>query len=311
MRALGYLLDLHNLDYDLPLEVPRFPMDLNRVKLMRLRPSFWRWLSHYGYRRDPRFRGFKWMKGEAEQQEIMRQLHAQIIPERGVRVRCEDIPDFPKCDIQAELYDIDDPARVNQLYAEIIEALGLIRTVAESDVAPDSPLTRMIRGRQEIELLKLPIAEELGNDYRAKGFSVVFFVNFTETIHQLKGLFPGALVIDGHNVETRDRVLEEFQSNQCRELIVNNSAGGEAMSLQDLDGGYPRVGLLMPCHSATMMRQLFGRLPRDGGKSTAHYRVLFANDTYERQMHRALRAKLNNLDALTDADCNPANLILS
>jgi hypothetical protein len=66
----------------------------------------------------------------------------------------------------------------------------------------------------------------------------------------------------------------------------------------------------MPNHSAAKMRQLFGRLPRDGGKSTAYYRVLLAAKTIETNIHRALRTKLNNLDALNDADLNPGNLII-
>jgi hypothetical protein len=253
------------------------------------------------------------MLGEEQQREVMLEIRNQIIPLRGVRLRCEDIPGFPTCDIQAELYDIDNPSEVDQLYAEIHEALGLLTEKENQDVAPDSPITRLLRGRQRIELLKTPIATELANDYLEKGFSVVHFVNFRQTIDVLQAAFPAALVIDGSpdSLRNRDASIEKFQRNECQSLIVNCAAGSEALGLPDLDGLHPRVGLVMPNFSAQSMRQLFGRLPRDGGKSTAHYRVMFANTMIERGMHRAVRAKLNNMEALTDADLTGQCLILN
>jgi len=308
MRALGFLLDLHGLRQDVILQPGAGPLAASRI-----RPAFARWLRHYGYRNDPRFKGWKWFLGEAEQREVMLELRQQIIPARGVRIRCEDIPGFPKCDIQAELYDVEQPAEIDRLYAEITEAVGILDARAANDAAPDSPITRQLRARQKVELLKTPIAEELGKDYLAKSFSVVFFVNFRQTIDVLQAAFPEALVVDGspESVKRRDQNIAAFQNNSCRALIVNNYAGSESMGLPDLDGLHPRVGLVFPNYSAQAMRQLFGRLPRDGGKSTAHYRVLFANTQIERGMHRAVRAKLNNLEALTDADCSGGCLMLS
>lgn len=291
MRALGYLLGFHNLNADIP----------------HVRPSFYHWAARYGCRRDPAFHGWKWMVGEERQREIMAEIHNQIIPEHGVRVRCEDIPGFPKCDIQPELYDISDPKEFDRLHAEVAEAQGVLSERMKLDVAPDSPLTRILRGRQKIELLKVAIAEELGQDFLDKGFSVVFFVNFRQTIDELCKRFPLARVIDGSpdSLRSRDESVELFQQNRIPALIVNNEAGGVCLSMQDLDGFHPRAGIVMPCFSAVTMRQVFGRLPRDGGKSPAHYRIIFAAKTVETDIYRALRAKLGNLDALNDADLSP------
>lgn len=307
MKALGYLLDLHNLKQDRVLLAGSTPLAPSKI-----RPSFYRWAAHYGCRRDPQFRGWKWFKSEGDQQAIMLKIREQIIPSRGVRVRCSDIPGFPDCDIQPELYDVSTSERVDQLYGEVAEAIELLKLWAQEDKAPDHPLTRILRARQELELMKVPIAEELGQDYLDKGFSVVFFVNFRQTIDELSRRFPEAPIVDGSpgSVRIRDRSVAAFQDNSKRSLIVNNAAGGVCLSMQDLDGLHPRVGLVMPCESAVTMRQLFGRLPRDGGKSTAHYRVLLADHTVERRIHRNLRAKLNNLDALNDADLNPSNLMI-
>jgi superfamily II DNA or RNA helicase len=304
-RALGYMLDMHGLDKDV-IEVG--PNLLKR----RIRPNFYRWASKLGCRRDPHFRGFKWMVGAAEQAEIMVELREQIIPARGVRVRSEDIPGFPKCNIQPELYDVTSPEVFDKLYEQVREAQEALKLRKEDDVAPDSPLTKILRARQEIELLKVPIMSELGQDYLDKGFSLVLFVNFRQTIEELQKLFPAARLIDGspESLKQRQESIELFQQNTISMLLVNVAAGGECLSMQDLDGFHPRMGLVMPNPSATKMRQLFGRLPRDGGKSTAEYRVLLAAKTVETSIHRSLRAKLDNLDALNDADLNPGNLII-
>ena len=312
-RALGYLLDLHNLEQDLIERVVKPGDGLYPIAMThRIRPNFYRWAAKYGCRRDPRFRGFKWLVGESQQNEIMREIRSLIIPSRGVRLSPEDIPGFPECDIQPELYDVTSPEVFNKLYEQVRESQEALKLRKLDDVAPDSPLTKILRARQEIELLKVPIAAELGQDYLDKGFSLVLFVNFRQTIDELAKVFPEARIIDGspNSVRQRDESVELFQANQINTLIVNNDAGGACLSMQDLDGFHPRAGLMMPCFSATVMRQVFGRLPRDGGKSKVVYRVLLAQKTVDTNVHRALRMKLNNLDALNDADLNPGNLMI-
>jgi hypothetical protein len=106
----------------------------------------------------------------------------------------------------------------------------------------------------------------------------------------------------------RQDVVAAFQSNTNRVLIVNNQAGGIALSLQDLHGDFPRVGLVFPADSPVIMEQLFGRLARHGGKSDALYRVIFASKSVEVPMRRSLELSYNNLAALkisSENACNP------
>lgn len=308
MKGLGYLLDLHNLEHDKIL-VSGSP----RGVMPPVLPSFPRWLRHYHCRPDPRFRGWKWFASREDQKQIMLEIREQIIPNRGVMVTHDDIPGFPQCTIEAKLYDIETPGRVDELYAEVADALAVLAERSKLDVRPDSPLTRILRARQKIELLKVPIVTELLEDSLAKGLSCVAFVNFRQTIDELIKRFPEALVIDGtpESVAVRDKNLELFQANDCRMLVVNCEAGGVCLSMQDLTGECPRIGYVMPNYSAVSMQQVFGRLPRDGGKSPCFYEVLFVNGTVEVPVHRALTTKLNNLDALTDADLQPDNLRLA
>jgi hypothetical protein len=288
LRALGFVLGLHSMT------------------------DYYTWAGRYKCRRDPRFHGFKWFAGQDEQREIMADIRSQIIPARGVRVTTDQIPGFPKCNISAELYDLEDPERVNKLYSSMSKALGDLKSKSDGDISEDHPLTKILRARQKIELLKVPIAVELAQDYRAKGCSVAIFANFRQTLEELSARLKCKLIVDGapDGIKNRDRYIAQFQSNAEGTILLNCEAGGVALSLHDLQGGHPRVGLVFPNFSATSMKQVFWRLAREGGKTPAHYRVLFAAGTVETKVHRALTSKINCLDALNDADMKPEMLHL-
>lgn len=293
LRALGYSLDLHTL-------TPGGGL------------GFYDWAKRFGCKRDPHFQGFKWLVGEKQQRQTMLDIRNGIIPSRGVRVCCDDIPGFPECDITAELYDLDENNQIEKLYAEMADALAVVAAASANDVNAEHPLTKVLRARQRIELLKVPIAVELANDYLAKGYSVALFCNFAGTISELSTRLQCKAIIDGSVAGIRDRQkhIDDFQDQKIRSIIANNEAGGISVSLQDLRGDCPRAGIVFPNFSAVSMRQVFGRLRRAGGKSRSHYRVLFAAGTVEATIARALRAKSNNLDALNDADLMPENFRL-
>lgn len=287
-RALGYVLGLHGLT------------------------NYESWARKFGCGRIQGIKGFHWLAPQEDRAEIMLRIRGQIIPDRGIRLTERDIPNFPSCEILAELYDLpkDDTAELDKLQREVAVSLSALQQRQMDDVAPDMALTRILRARQRIELLKVPCASELGKDASEKGFSIVWFVNFRGTVSELLERHPDALVIDGspESVKQRQANVDRFQSNQCRKLIVNNEVGGVSLSLQDLDGQHPRLGLVFPPQSAVTFRQLVGRLPRDGGLSPARYRVLFAANSCEVPMQKSLSGKLNNLDALNDGDLRAQNL---
>lgn len=304
MRAIGYSLDLHNDKHD-------FIVPHGKLQGL-VRPSFKRWAAGYGCRYEPMFRGMKWMVGAATQNQMMLQIRDRIIPARGVRVRVEDIPDFPKRTITAELYDLDESNHIDELYNEMADSLAELNQKSKTDKSATHPLTKLLRARQRLELLKVPIAVELAEDYLATGHSVALFVNFRQTLGELQQRLDCDCIIAGdQSAEHRAKSIEFFQSNRARVIIIMVQAGGVSLSLQDLVGGYPRVGLVMPDFSAPNMRQVFGRLHRDGGRSPCFYRVLFVARSVETQIHRSLSAKLNNLDALNNADLMPENLRLT
>lgn len=293
MRAIGYFLDLHSLDNDvLGLHTPK--------------KNFYSWACKFGVRREP-MRGLQWRVTAEDQRHYMAEIRREIIPARGVRVCVEDIPGFPKREITSELYDLDENNEIERLYNEMADAIAVLEHRASADANPDHPLTRILRARQKIELLKTPIGVELARDYLDKGYQVAMFVNFSQTLSELCARLKTSCCIRGMQHESdRQRNIADFQSGKSRLIIVNNEAGGIAVSLH----GARRIGLVFPPEKAVTLKQVFGRLHRDGG-GNCHYRVLFAAKTVEVRVHRNLQNKLNNLDALNDEDLNPCNLLWS
>jgi superfamily II DNA or RNA helicase len=310
MRALGYNLDLHNdkTDFIVP---ERIGGVLYGSKLAK--PNFFRWASRYGCRRDARFHGFKWLVGKDKQRDVMKDIRLSIIPARGVRVTTDEIPGFPDREVSAELYDLDEVNTIDRLYAEMAESIQQLDTRSEQDDDPELRITKILRARQKIELLKVPVAVELARDHLNKGHSVGIFVNFSQTLKELRTRLKCNCFIDGSadGVRYRQQAIDGFNSNSEQLILINSEAGGVAVSLPDLTGEHPRVGLVFPGFNATTFRQLLGRFHRENSRSRCHYRVIFAANTVEVTAHRNLCAKLNNIDAINSEDMMPENLHLS
>lgn len=292
-KALGYVLGLHNLDRDC---------------------KFWPWVRRYNCRPSPHG-GFFFAGNENQRRSVMARLNAEIFPDHGVRVRKEELGDlFPDCQITAELYDLEQGGAIDKLYEEMDEAIRALRDRASGDKG--AHLTVILRALQEIELLKVPVFQQLTEDANAQGYSVAIFVSFTQTVNELCKRLKTDCRIDGSQVGAagharRQASIDSFQANFDRRIVCNSAAGGVCVSLHDTRGDSPRLGLASPCPSAVNMRQVFGRLPRAGGKSKALYRVVLAAGTREVNTHRKLVPKLNQLDALNDADLLSTNLDLT
>lgn len=301
MRALGYSLDLHCLDM-------KGLVSRSRGAQSKV---FEGWIAGHGCKRIPAFHGWHWMVGAERQRQTMAEISAQVIPHRGVRVTTEQIPGFPERDISAELYDIQKSSDISGVYDELLSSLSTLSEKRGTDVDPEHPLTKLLRAHQEIELLKVPLAAELAADSLARGLSIGIFCNFSETIRLLAQKLDCPIIDGSVTGEARQNIIDSFQSNQVRCLVANIKAGGICISLQDLDGEHPRMGLVMPSFSAEAMIQVFGRFHREGGKSKCFYRVLLAAGTVEEKIFRSFNSKRNNIDALTDGDLNPLDIPLT
>ncbi len=291
-RALGYLLGLHRL----------------------IGPqSFMSWAFARGVRKHP-MGGLHFAAGEERKKEIMAGINAELFPERGARVRIDDLGlAFPEVQIRPELYDLDGAGKLDELYAAMDDAIRLLNQRGELDRSPDHPLTQLLRAREKIELLTVPIYEQLVADAKRQGFHVAIFVNFRSTVEELCKRLKTQCRVDGSQVGSRGAVerannVERFQRDEEPVIVLTIAAGGVSISLHDVLGKFPRLGLVAPGLSAVQFRQVFGRLRRATGKSKALYRIILIAGTVQEKIHKAMQGKLNCIDALNDGDLWAANL---
>ena len=262
----------------------------------------------------------------ADQERRYEQINAILYPELGSRMNIKAIQDvaqldFKENDIEAIACEIPeaDHEQIEEAHREIRDALFALRNMISNGTGEAHPLVRILRARQKIELLKIPIFVNKILEYRSQ--SIVVFLNFNQSIDTLvQQLFEEELVQNGtydfirggQTPEERKEVIERFQNDEIRLLICNIASGGVGISLHDLHGNYPRVSLISPTWTAIDIKQALGRIHRSGAQSNATQRIIFAKteDEFgrdgepgvEERMCFALNAKLRHIAVINDGD---------
>ena len=262
--------------------------------------KFYDFLKEYGCTRgeyDWQFNGSSY---------LLKKLHKEIFLDRGVRLRKEEIPNFPDSEIIVDPLTMDekDTKMINRLYSEMNDKIEELER--KSQGRPLSDLTIRLRFRQKIELLKVPLLVELTQDLIEDGNSVVILCNFSETIRALSEKLNTTCIIWGENKgpERQDNI-DAFQADEQRIILVNSAAGGVGVSLHDINGNFPRVSLISPNDSAPLLKQTLGRVWRDGSKSKSQQRIIYIANTVEEQVCNNVRKKLRNMEMINDGELSP------
>jgi SNF2 family DNA or RNA helicase len=223
-------------------------------------------------------------------------LNNDIFNNRGVRLKRDKIPNFPESQIIAECYEMEkeDQDKINSAYDEMRLELLKIEKLAKKD-QKTSELTAILRARQKVEIVKVPLFVEMVEEGLENGMSVVVFCNFTETIKALSQRLNTQCIVNG---EIKDKVQ--------RVILINLAAGGAGLNLHDITGKHPRLALISPSYSAVNMRQATGRVWRDSAKSKSLQKIVFVANTVEEKVCDSVNQKLANLDLLNDGDMNYA-----
>lgn len=238
----------------------------------------------------------------------LKKLHEDIFVNRGVRLSRDTIPNFPVSEIIADCYEMDkeESDKINAAYDEMRLELLRIERLLKKD-KKSSELTAILRARQKVEMLKVPLLLEMIEDGIENNMSIVVFVNFTETINALSERLNTKCIVNGVvSDKKRQQAIDDFQADKERIILVNIAAGGAGLSLHDLNGKYARLALICPSYSAVLMRQSTGRVWRDSAKTKSIQKIVFVANTVEEQVCKIVNQKLENLDLLNDGDLNYA-----
>lgn len=282
MKALGKLLGLHDGDR-----------------------GFFQWAANFGMKRG-RWGQLVYIGGDKN----LLKIHAKIFPEKGARMRIADLGDRMKeTFISSDCYDVEEAGDITTVYREMNEELEELRKTQASDLKgkKKSQLTVLLRGLQRAELLKVPLFVELAENAVAEGASVVLFVNFRATMEALCERLKTKCVVHGEQNDTeRTANIDAFTEDKERVIVVQIKAGGTGTNLNDQHGKHPRVALISPSFSMVTMKQALGRVARVNNATTSQQRIIYAAGTPEEKACSAVRAKIKNLEALTDGDLTAA-----
>ena len=288
MKALGYLLQLHNLH--------------DFADFCRLHGAQWvgRWGAMTFSPDDPA--AVIGMKG----------LHNYIFNVRACAsrmVREQFGTLFPESHVMADAYDLgSNEAKIQRVYEDLERELAKLEERCES--YREHVFALLMEARRRAELLKVTLFVEMIEDLRDEGKSVVLFVNFQDTIDAVaerlnrKKKFVGQIgyVVGGQSEKVREQMINDFQENRTSIVLANIAAGGVAISLHDLNGSNPRASVISPNWSAVQMVQALGRVWRAGGKSKSIQRIVYAAGCIEEQICRRVQDKLTMLSMLNDGD---------
>jgi superfamily II DNA or RNA helicase len=267
---------------DNPLQLYSSGMAIN---LFKDDNQFWRWCFKRGVRKS-RWGGMEFKHTEKN----LKLIHDDLFPKFGGRLKISEIEGFPETLILPECYTMEGADEIQELWEEA----GIL------------PITKRLRQRQAIELLKIPTFIEMTEDAIAEGNSVALFLNFRESIKQIAEALKTDNVIHGDVKEAdRKRIIELFQSDKERVIILQTKSGGESIDLHDVTGKYPRLSLISFPESAKALIQLFGRVQRSGGLSKSIQKIIFCADTVEEIVAENLRQKIKSIHLINDGVLDP------
>jgi len=273
MKALGFVLGLHN----------------NR--------NFWDWGKTWGCVFDS-FGAFQFPQSS---QHKLVELNKLMYPELGHKLTRADLGNhFKECRVITDPITFGKGKQLKKLANELHDELVVLDKRIELDGEDAIALTKILRLRQEIELLKVVEIASLIEDGVANKQSVAVFLNFTETIKAVSSRLKVNHVFlqGGQSKKERDNAVEAFQSNTVKVILCNSAAGGVGVSLHDTVGGHPRLALISPTYNAKDFKQILGRVDRLGGQTDSIQKILVADKTLETSIVQKMMLKIENMDLL-------------
>jgi len=275
----------------------------------------------------------------SDNRSLLERIHNKLFPALGSRMNIKTIKasgneSFKENIIRACAYEIDEGSanEIEELHMQIKNAMIQLRNKIEND--GPHPLTVILRARQRIEILKVPIfvrriryfygldpeIDENGEHMVDSPKSIMAFVSFNETIELLtEKLIESGIDLShidfirgGQTSDERAEIIKSFQDDSLNILICNIQAGGISISLHDLIGNRQRVSLITPTWSSIELKQVLGRGYRADAMTDMLQFIIYAKSPnpfgkeaepgVEEMMCAAANQKLINISILNDGD---------
>lgn len=260
--------------------------------------GYWEWAARHGCTKD------HWGKlqfdgtdeaARARLSAISRELYT----DRAVRLTREDLGEhFAQCSIDWSPRDFGDGGKIGKELAAVEDALMKLAEKQTLDGIDPATMTKILRARQKVELLKLPGIAEQVKDAVDDGMSVFVALCFRDSVAALKDMLKMevAEIHGGTSARERQAGIDAFQADRLRVCIANIAAGGVGVNLHDENGKHPRLALISPSFDEKELSQALGRTDRLGAKSDTLQRIMVAAGTIEESILNTLLQKLSLFD---------------
>ena len=238
-------------------------------------------------------KGNAWIKAKLYEDSIsmnknkLSAICSTIYPNKGSRMQLSELKDkFPSNKVIANAYQISD-----------VEIKEIEKFASEFKKTNQNDLVLFGKMRQYIENVKVNIIKDLIFDNLEEGFSIVVFLNYTESINKLALLCNTDCIVNGEiSMEKREENINAFQTGQQKLIICNMSV--ESISLHDVHGISRRLSLISPNFSSTRLIQALARIYRTGSQSSCLQKIIFCKGTFEENMCNRIKSKLEFVEKL-------------
>lgn len=236
----------------------------------------------------------------------MKQINKILYPKYGYRISYDDpsVKDFfPDVIIQTHIVSLGRKLTIQQN----VEYEDMMKKAAEYKEAGKQAqvLVADLRYRQSAELYKADLLVDMIQEYIDGGLCPVVFVNFRETLAYLAKALKTKSLIFGNQEQyklDRNKVVEDFQTGKQRLILCMSDAGGQSISLHDVNNTGRRISLICPTYNPITLKQVLGRTRRAGSRTVPIIKLVYAAGTVEEKVAERVNLKLDNIHALNDGD---------
>jgi len=278
------------------------------AKVLKLYDNNWEmydWCSLYGAKKVNINRDRKVWVDRSIPSDILR-LHNDIgLRMHGIRTELLVKKNlFPETKIIAEPITLneDETDEINNQYESIYKKLDVLEYARQKFIVKEQHLQILQKELQRIELQKVSTIVDMTMDFIEEGFSVVIFVNYTDTLLELLGELNTHCCIYGENdskLNEANRLM--FEDNKSRIIVCNIASAQESIDLHDKYHKFKRISLISPNFSAQTLKQVLGRIHRAGSTNSVQY-ILFASGTPEENIAKVVKKRISNIDILNDGE---------
>lgn len=265
--------------------------------------DFRNWLFRHGVKPGV-FGGYETDPDADISEEAMKKIHDQIFPKRGARMRRSLIPNFPETLIDVKLVEPESP--------EIVTMVKAVHDFEEHRNA--AGMADYQKDRKALDMALIDPVIEMAMDSIRQGRHVAIFPKYVDVLDEIVARLEGENCfvgyVDGRQTglageEERKKFQDAFQRNHLQAIIVNQQAGSAALSLH---GEVEPDVYIFPTDSGRTLKQILGRVHRDGGKFSRQFLLGFSGTIQEEILLQSLE-KIRMIDTLNDRDCASLRLI--